>query len=100
MMSRRVILFTDRDHGSEKRATGLFCARFTLLGASGLASRNLPSIAAMQCFEAAARHMSFTRAADELNLTQILHLSTRPDAWHRWFSGQEIITDRSYHGTR
>lgn len=32
--------------------------------------RNLPSITAMQCFEAAARHMSFTRAADELNLTQ------------------------------
>lgn len=24
----------------------------------------------MQCFEAAARHMSFTRAADELSLTQ------------------------------
>ncbi|MCP1314174.1 MULTISPECIES: LysR substrate-binding domain-containing protein [unclassified Halomonas] len=33
-------------------------------------SRNLPSTTAMQCFEAAARHMSFTRAADELNLTQ------------------------------
>lgn len=35
-----------------------------------MASRNLPSTAAMQCFEAAARHMSFTRAADELSLTQ------------------------------
>lgn len=48
-------------------ATG---AAFRLSGAPGLASRNLPSTAAMQCFEAAARHMSFTRAADELNLTQ------------------------------
>ncbi|WP_413540306.1 hypothetical protein [Marinobacter sp. ELB17] len=36
------------------------------------------------------------------DLTQLplLHLSTRPDAWHHWFSVQEIITDRSYHGTR
>lgn len=47
-----------------------------------MASRNLPSTAAMQCFEAAARHMSFTRAADELNLTQsavskqVAHLET------------------------
>ncbi|QEW07088.1 LysR family transcriptional regulator [Nitrincola iocasae] len=32
--------------------------------------RHLPSLSAMQCFEAAARHMSFTRAADELSLTQ------------------------------
>ncbi|WP_036549696.1 transcriptional regulator GcvA [Nitrincola lacisaponensis] len=32
--------------------------------------RHLPSLTAMQCFEAAARHMSFTRAADELSLTQ------------------------------
>ena len=45
-------------------------AAFRSSGAPGLASRNLPSTAAMQCFEAAARHMSFTRAADELNLTQ------------------------------
>lgn len=47
-----------------------------------MASRNLPSTAAMQCFEAAARHMSFTRAADELSLTQsavskqVAHLET------------------------
>lgn len=47
-----------------------------------MASRNLPSTAAMQCFEAAARHMSFTRAADEMNLTQsavskqVAHLET------------------------
>lgn len=32
--------------------------------------RHLPTLAAMQCFEAAARHLSFTRAADELSLTQ------------------------------
>ncbi|WP_116473254.1 transcriptional regulator GcvA [Zobellella maritima] len=32
--------------------------------------RYLPSISAMQCFEASARHLSFTRAADELSLTQ------------------------------
>lgn len=32
--------------------------------------RRLPSIQALQCFEAAARHQSFTRAAQELALTQ------------------------------
>ncbi|EXJ12465.1 transcriptional regulator GcvA [Nitrincola nitratireducens] len=32
--------------------------------------RYLPSITAMQCFESAARHLSFTRASVELNLTQ------------------------------
>lgn len=32
--------------------------------------RHLPSITAMQCFESAARHLSFTRAAAELSLTQ------------------------------
>lgn len=32
--------------------------------------RFLPSFSALQCFEAAARHQSFTRAAEELNLTQ------------------------------
>ncbi|MDI5933736.1 transcriptional regulator GcvA [Halomonas kalidii] len=31
---------------------------------------HLPSLAGLQCFEAAARHLSFTRAADELSLTQ------------------------------
>lgn len=30
----------------------------------------LPSLTAIQCFEASARHLSFTRAAEELNLTQ------------------------------
>jgi LysR family glycine cleavage system transcriptional activator len=32
--------------------------------------RNLPSFAALQAFESAARHGSFTRAAEELHLTQ------------------------------
>lgn len=32
--------------------------------------RNLPTLTAMQCFEASARHLSFTRAAEELSLTQ------------------------------
>lgn len=32
--------------------------------------RHLPTLVAMRCFEAAARHLSFTRAAEELNLTQ------------------------------
>src|SRR5918998_2346871 len=32
--------------------------------------RNLPSTASLRAFEAAARHLSFTRAALELNLTQ------------------------------
>ncbi|GAB3119679.1 transcriptional regulator GcvA [Novispirillum itersonii] len=32
--------------------------------------RILPSLTALQCFEAAARHSSITRAAEELNMTQ------------------------------
>jgi LysR family transcriptional regulator, glycine cleavage system transcriptional activator len=32
--------------------------------------RYLPSLSALQAFEAAARHLSFTRAAEELNVTQ------------------------------
>ncbi|GED23770.1 LysR family transcriptional regulator [Halomonas halmophila] len=35
-----------------------------------MSRRHLPTLTAMQCFEASVRHMSFTRAADELNLTQ------------------------------
>ncbi len=35
-----------------------------------LNKRHLPSITALQCFEAVTRHLSFTRAAEELNLTQ------------------------------
>jgi LysR family transcriptional regulator, glycine cleavage system transcriptional activator len=33
-------------------------------------SRRLPPLAALRAFEAAARHLSFTRAADELHVTQ------------------------------
>jgi LysR family transcriptional regulator, glycine cleavage system transcriptional activator len=33
-------------------------------------SRSLPPLNALRAFEAAARHLSFTRAADELNVTQ------------------------------
>lgn len=35
-----------------------------------MSRRHLPTLTAMQCFEASARHLSFTRAADELSLTQ------------------------------
>lgn len=35
-----------------------------------MSRRHLPTFTAMQCFEASARHLSFTRAADELSLTQ------------------------------
>lgn len=40
------------------------------------------------------------RSAHALAELPLLHLSTRPDAWHQWFAGQGIGTDRSYHGTR
>ncbi|WP_280565230.1 LysR substrate-binding domain-containing protein [Chromohalobacter sp. 48-RD10] len=39
-------------------------------------------------------------SAAELAECRLLHLSTRPDAWHRWFADQGITTERSYHGTR
>lgn len=45
-----------------------------------------------------ARHPIHT--VDDLAQLPLLHLSTRPDAWHHWFAGQKITTDRSYHGTR
>ncbi|MDO5058698.1 MAG: LysR substrate-binding domain-containing protein [Neisseria sp.] len=35
-----------------------------------LSARKLPSITALQCFEAAARHLNFTKAAKELHMTQ------------------------------
>ncbi|WP_016854085.1 LysR substrate-binding domain-containing protein [Halomonas smyrnensis] len=38
--------------------------------------------------------------ASDLADCHLLHLSTRPDAWHRWFDDQGITTARSYHGTR
>ncbi len=37
---------------------------------SGIMNRRLPSMTALQAFEAAARHLSFTKAAEDLNLTQ------------------------------
>jgi LysR family glycine cleavage system transcriptional activator len=33
-------------------------------------SRSLPPLNALRAFEAAARHLSFTKAAEELNVTQ------------------------------
>lgn len=39
-------------------------------------------------------------SATDLIEARLLHLSTRPDAWHRWFAEQGITTHRSYHGTR
>ncbi|WP_263142657.1 LysR substrate-binding domain-containing protein [Pseudomonas sp. RIT-PI-AD] len=35
-----------------------------------MSKRLMPTLAALQCFEAVARHLSFTRAAEELHLTQ------------------------------
>ena len=35
-----------------------------------MSKRLLPTMTALQCFESAARHLSFTRAAQEMNLTQ------------------------------
>lgn len=35
-----------------------------------MSKRSMPSMTALQCFEAVARHLSFTRAAEELHLTQ------------------------------
>ncbi|UYF99706.1 LysR substrate-binding domain-containing protein [Halomonas sp. GD1P12] len=40
-----------------------------------------------------------TRPEDLAGLS-LLHLSTRPDAWHHWFADQSVATDRSYHGHR
>lgn len=45
-----------------------------------------------------ARHRFASPA--ELAKARLLHLSTRPDAWHRWFAEQGVASDRSYHGTR
>ncbi len=36
----------------------------------GISRKQVPSMAALQCFEASARHLSFTQAAEELHLTQ------------------------------
>lgn len=37
---------------------------------------------------------------EDLAKCRLLHLSTRPDAWHRWFASQRITSSSSYHGTR
>ncbi len=37
---------------------------------TGKMARHIPSMTSLRAFEATARHLSFTRAADELNLTQ------------------------------
>ena len=49
-------------------------------------SRRLPPLNALRAFEAAARHLSFTRAASELNVTQaaISHqIKTLEVTWER-----------------
>ena len=45
--------------------------------------RKIPSTAALVAFEAAARHQSFTRAAEELALTQsaICRLASKAKRW-------------------
>ncbi|WP_346795963.1 LysR substrate-binding domain-containing protein [Halomonas sp. Bachu 37] len=40
------------------------------------------------------------RSARDIGEFPLLHLSTRPDAWHQWFAQQGIASDRSYHGSR
>lgn len=47
--------------------------------------RNLPHLSYLEAFEAAARHMSFTRAAEELNCTQAA-ISQRVRALEQFFS--------------
>ena len=44
--------------------------------------RRLPPLNAVRAFEAAARHLSFTKAADELNVTQASVVGAMP-AWRR-----------------
>lgn len=53
-----------------------------LLPAVGLAMKRLPSLDALRAFECAARHLSFTRAAEELHVTQSA-LSHRINALER-----------------
>ncbi|MBB3230749.1 LysR substrate-binding domain-containing protein [Halomonas stenophila] len=60
----------------------LFDEEVVAIGAPGYLARQAPSCAA------------------DLADCRLLHLSTRPDAWHRWFADQGVGSDRSYHGTR
>ena len=46
--------------------------------------RVLPSLTALQFFESSARHLSFTRAAEELNVTQSA-ISRQIRALEEWF---------------
>lgn len=39
-------------------------------------------------------------AARAFDGCRLLHLATRPAAWHHWFAAQGIRSQRSYHGTR
>jgi hypothetical protein len=57
--------------------------------------RRLPSLNARRAFEAAARHLSLTKAAAELHVTPAaisklgrlaLGLSETPTSWKYWFS--------------
>ncbi|MGQ7248559.1 LysR substrate-binding domain-containing protein [Halomonas sp. V046] len=49
----------------------------------------------------AAQHLATHAAhAERLTAARLLHLSTRPDAWHRWFAAHDIHSESSYHGTR
>ena len=50
-------------------------------------SRRLPPLNAVKAFEAAARHLSFTRAAEELFVTQaaVSHqIKALEDIWGEW----------------
>ncbi|MEY4073804.1 MAG: hypothetical protein RJA29_1161, partial [Pseudomonadota bacterium] len=56
-------------HKDRARCTEL-AHRWAVLNLLGASCLLLPSLAALQAFEASARHLSFTRAAEELNLSQ------------------------------
>ena len=53
------------------------------LPAEKLLSRQLPALVALRAFDAAARHMSFVRAAEELNVTpaSISHQVKQLEHW-------------------
>ena len=54
---------------------------------TAMSKRLVPSMTALQCFEAAARHLSFTRAAEELHLTQSAvskQVAQPEDIFGRW----------------
>lgn len=52
---------------------------------NGVSMRNLPHLIYLEAFEAAARHLSFTRAAEELNCTQAA-ISQRVRALEQFFA--------------